>query len=241
MTAPPSMAIQDACVDALTAYLQAALAVTFPDIVVTADWPDPDQPLSGRSVSVLTTGPRNDEHVDFEITASSELDPPDPVRRLYRWRVKACTQGIQLDVWATNRLDRQAIRAALDVALHAGVTETLGLAGRMPVRDGVLLALDPETGHQGFAEFTFDAPEDLDGEALRLREYRATYPGETQAILEVVAETPRLAQIGLAVALGEYPEGFSEPEMELFMVQGLSGSGTSALASFEASGAGTVA
>lgn len=236
----PSLAIQDACVAALVDYLQAELAQSIDGIVVTPDWPDPDQPLAARAVTVLTAGPRTDEHVDFEVTGAEELSPPDPVLKRYRWKVKACTQGIQLDVWATRAVDRQAIRAALDAALHAGPSRTLGLAGRMPVRDGVLLALSDDF-HRGFAEFTFDSWEDSDGPSLREREYRATLPGETQAILEIEAESPRMAEIGLKVALGERPEAFSEAELEIFKVSGLTGYGAAALASFGADGAGTVA
>lgn len=239
MTAP-SLAIQDVCVAALVAYLQTELEQSIEGIVVTPDWPDPDQPLAARAVSVLTAGPRTDTHVDFEIQDAEELSPPDPVRKLYRWKVKACTQGIQLDIWATRAVDRAAIRGALDAALHAGPSKTLGIAGAMPVRDGVLLALS-DSFHRGFAEFTFDACEDSDGPALREREYRATMPGETQAILEVVAESPRMAEIGLKVALGEYPEGFAPAEYEVFKVTGLTGYGTAALQPYGATGAGTVA
>jgi hypothetical protein len=229
-------------VAALAAYLQTAMDERLDGVIVTPDWPDPDQPLAQRAVSVITAGPRADAQVDLSVTDYEELVPADPVRRRYRWRVKACTQGIQLDVWATSAVDRQAIRAALDEALHAGPSVTLGLAGSMPVRDGVLLALDPETGHEGFAEFTFDAPEDTDGEALRAREYRATYPGEAQAILEVVAESPRMAEIALSVALGETPEAFeAEPDREYFAVTGLTGAAAAALAPFACSGSGAVA
>lgn len=235
-----ALAIQDVAVAALATYLQTRLAESIPDIIVTEDWPDPDQPLAPRQVSVLTAGPRVDDTLDIHITDAEELDPPDPVRKLYRWRVKACTQGIQLDVWATNRLDRSAIRQALDTALHDGPARTLGIAGSMPVRDGVLLALSDDF-HRGFAEYSFDNWEDSDGPSLRDREYRSTLPGETQVILEVAAESPRLAKIAVLVALGEYPEGVPDEDREEYAVQGLGGSGAAAAASFGCSGTGAVA
>lgn len=101
-------------------------------------------------------------------------------------------QPLQLDVWATSDLDRDQTIDALDTALNVGWNVTLGPVGTTgigwavtadddPVRDGCVLALSPNDGYAGLAEFAFDEPElSDDPESNSALQYRAFYTGSAR-------------------------------------------------------------
>jgi hypothetical protein len=106
---------------------------------------------------------------------------------------------MQLDVWATSFAQCDDLLARLDDAMNAGIGATLsGVVNADPFRDGTLVALDPASGFDGFADFVFDGEEDDQTPAQSGRdEWRATLRGECAVNRTITKTLPRLAAMTL--------------------------------------------
>lgn len=188
--------VEQAACDALKVFL----AAEFPGVAVSQRWPAADKPLPSKAISILRIGARKDFEIDKALTKITPIPNTNTVTA--RYRVKSCTQGVQLDVWSTNGADRDSLQYQLDQSLNKGTLYTIdptvvGIS-RSVVRDGPLVALDPASGHEGFADFTFEGGMIPDTpETIGKSEFRATYQGELSVILEVTATTPLLLRIAL--------------------------------------------
>jgi len=195
--------VQQAAVNALVEYLTEELD----DVTVTGHWPDSEAELPERAITVLQAGKRVDEVVDARVVAVSGTG----ANRTFTWTVKAATQGLQLDVWTRYDTARDDLLALLDEVLHRGEAYTLhdgdvAIGFGDPVRDGLLLALDPTSGHEGYVDFTFDGPSLGDNAERSLRhEYRATITAEAAFVLTVKTTVPLLQIAGLRMRAGEVP------------------------------------
>jgi hypothetical protein len=195
--------VQQAAVDALVAYL----AEELPEVTVTGHWPDSEADLPEKAITVLLAGKRVDEATEARVTAIDGAGD----RRTFTWIVKAATQGLQIDVWARYDTARDELLAELDDLLNRGEAYTLhggtvGIGFGDPTRDGLLLALDPTSGHEGFADFTFDGPSLGDtAERVLRHEYRATITAEAAFVLTVKTTVPLLQVAGLRLRVGEVP------------------------------------
>jgi hypothetical protein len=220
--------VQDAAQRALQVYLQNEFDAFFTGsdrCIVSEEFPPPDQGLPKRAVSVIPAGARQDMH--FTERDVSRVDYPDASpMSLYTWRVAACRQPIQLDVWATAAASRGELCALLDDFLHKGPRYTLGTPNGEVVRDGVLLKLDPaQGGFDGFADFTFDGPALTDtSRSAREREYRATIAGFIDVDLTTQAPSPRIANIKLRMALSATGAGDPVAAPDLTLTTTRSGS-----------------
>lgn len=116
--------------------------------------------------------------------------------RVWQWTVATCKQPIQLDVWAGYDTALDALRARLERLLRqSAVAASNGLPDD-PVQSGCLVALGD--GWQGYADFVLDSPLAIENpEAARRREYRLTYTGTCYLTLDVLAQSPRLAELTL--------------------------------------------
>lgn len=196
---------------ALSVYLQTELDAVFGagGSVVSERWPAPDETLPERAVTIVMTGERDDT---FTVEPADHIvamvpDAIDPTLGLYTFMVKACRQHVQLDVWAHYDLKRDELLFWVNDALNKGSDHTLGLGlrGGDPVRDGPLLALDPQYGFAGVVDFTFQGPSITDEpDAARQREYRASMSGTFDVNLTVQAKTLRLAQASVRSSLGTF-------------------------------------
>lgn len=209
MTEPCS--VQQASITALKVFLQAQFDadsrfgadVPKTRVVVRDEWPAPGDNLPERCISILQAGKRQDTFTlnEPELIQSSQL--PDNQGE-FTWDIKAFLQPLQLDVWAKYDAQRDEVLDALDRFLNMGPLFTLG-AGDI-TRDGPLLRLDPETGHEGTVDYTFDGPRNIDGEdSSQEYQYRALVMGECEGTLTFTAKTARLAVVKLQMALG--PQG----------------------------------
>jgi len=223
------VSVQQAAQTALQVYLQAQFDAYFggapvdPDdppnperCVVSDRWPEPDSGLPKRAVSIIEAGQREDTWVQEQDIAV--VMQPDNVTGLYTFRVAACRQPLQLDVWADYNAQRDELVALLDDFLHKGERFTLNQPNGNPVRDGVLLALDPTSGYSGFCDFTFDGPRKLDTNASpRVREYRSSSAGFCDVDLTVQALTPKLARVLMTMALSSTldPNASPPPPVDL--------------------------
>jgi hypothetical protein len=195
--------VQQAAVNALVEYLTEELE----DVTVTGHWPDSEADLPELAITILLAGKRVDDATDARVVAIEGTG----VNRTFTWIVKAATQGLQIDVWAKYDTSRDDLLARLDDLLHRGEAYTLpsgSIANGIgdPVRDGLLLALDPTSGHEGFADFTFDGPSLGDSAERVLRhEYRATITAEVSFVLTVKTTVPLLQIAGLRMRAGEVP------------------------------------
>lgn len=169
-------------------------------VVVSDHWPDSNN-LPEYSISILKAGARQDERQQALLVSSEVLDA---TTGLYTYRVAACEQPIQLDVWSTSEVGRESIEASLDDYLHRGERFTLGIETAQATRDGLLVALDPADGHTGFADCSFSGPSDADtGEAHSRSEFRSMYRGDISVELCVQARERRHLRTVLSLALGE--------------------------------------
>lgn len=199
--------VEMAACRALRRYLQAEFdadpAWVGKPVVVDERWPEPDSDLPERAVTIITAGEREDSwlsSIDNAVRVTPVSGSSTDVD--VTWRVAACEQPIQLDVWATSSVERDSLLADLDRYLHKGEKYTLGIPTGRPVRDGVLLALSADDGHQGFADFTFEGHRSLDqGEGLREREYRAIIRGTAAVDLCVVTREKRMLRVLLELAM----------------------------------------
>lgn len=121
------------------------------------------------------------------------------VARAYVWRIRACEQPVQLDVWATYEAHRDDIMARLEPALNASAGETLGDAtDDTPTDNGVLLALREEDGWPGYVDFDFDRPRRTHAQGDQKQgQFRAMYLGKAEFFLLVKAQSARMARIAV--------------------------------------------
>lgn len=212
MTTNLRVSVEQAAQTALQVYLQNELDPQFGGgterCIVSDSWPEPDSGLPRRAVSIIPAGEREDLHVQEQDLRREDLAGN---LKLYTWRVAACRQPIQLDVWATYAAQRDDLLARLQDSLRKGERFTLNKPNGNPVRDGVLLALDPTLGFQGFADCVFEGPRKMDtARSGREREYRASILGYIDVDLTVQAPSALLARVLLKVALDPEP---TEPDV----------------------------
>lgn len=211
------VSIEQAISNSLAFYL----ATSLPGVDVQPRWPVPSKNLPTKAVSVVPVGRRQyfDTSESFIRFLSSEEafltddqgntlvdgngDPLiDDKHRVYTYAVAACSQALQLDVWATNDFDRDDIVARIDDALSAGLGTTIGTVNDDPFRDGPLLALSD--GYSGFADFTFDGPlKDDSSDSSSRSEYRATYTGTATAHRSRKIQLPTIVKIKLVMRVAE--------------------------------------
>jgi len=191
----PTDPLQKVACNVLGRWLQSQM----PDTDISNEWPDPEQTLPPRKVTILETGEPQDEQI--QITADTDFTVIDAATGLYRWSVLARYQDLQLDVWSNYEPERNQLRYELDQALHKGELFTLGSGD--PVRDGVLLRMTlDDDGFEGFIDYTFSGSRPIDDPgAIRRNEYRAMMTGKAGFILQVQAESARMARIKLALAI----------------------------------------
>lgn len=198
------VSVQQAAVNALVAYLKTQLAADANEITISDSWPEQSVNLPKKAITVILAGPRQDDDVGSYMRDISRVLVSGNVYR-YRWTVKACRQPIQIDIWATNDVDREDLIANLDEALHQGEGVTLGTAGRNPFRDGILLNFLDTEDFTGTIDFTFEDGPDRDnaGDAAQRGEFRATQHGVAAMVLSLEAESPALIEAKLKMTLGE--------------------------------------
>jgi hypothetical protein len=200
--------VQQAAANALAAFLEDQLE----DVEVLPRWPEPDQDLPDRAVSVLLAGRRQDEHWQAEVVNVEGTG----ASRTFHWKVKAVEQPVQLDVWARYDAQRDDILAQLDDALHQGTATTLNAPFGSPTRDGPLLALDADDGHEGYVDFTFEGAFNNDTPDAHTRaEYRATINGAATMSLVVKTQHPLLQVAGLLITYGEVPSEHAQETIDI--------------------------
>jgi hypothetical protein len=187
-------AAQVAIVHCLGRWIQSQI----PDIQVSDQWPEPDEELEGRRVSILAAGEPEMEKSEIRHVG---MVPIDATTGLYEWKVAYCSQGLQLDLWAQSAAERSQMINELNDTLHKGELFTLGAGD--PVRDGVLLQMCMQhDGFDGFVDYTFDGARlDDTPDRVRVSEYRATINGDASFVLTVKASSPRLLHAALALAV----------------------------------------
>lgn len=211
------VSIEQAMANSLASFLASQIS----GVDVKPRWAPPAKNLPAKAITVIPAGRRQTidvqegfcrivsvDTVFLTDDAGNPLldDNGDPLvddkHKLYTVAVNACDQPMQLDVWATNDVDRDDIVARLDDALHANTVSTLGLANDDPFRDGPLLALSD--GFSGFADFTFDGPlKDDSTDSASRSEYRATYTGTASAHLTLTRQLPTISSVRLVMRVAE--------------------------------------
>ncbi len=193
------ISVEQAAVNALQTFLQTAL----PDVVVSSDWPNPDEELPEKAITILRIGARQEMKIDPTVVKSEPHltgDPPTehPVLRRFTWRVKLVQQSVQLDIWSRYEAVRDDIHARLDEILNSGTLVTLdGIIHPImgdEFRDGLLLPMGD--GHEGHVDFRFDGPDPDDTPtSVQRKEFRSTRRGEAAMALTITKIQPRFAEI----------------------------------------------
>lgn len=191
------VSVQQAAANALAEWLRASL----PGVVVESRWPEPNQGLRPKTITVLLAGSRIDEPLDPQVL---HMTPISASTGLYRWRVSACRQPMQLDVWTTSDVARDDLLARLDTCLRAGPSRTLPWDWNGdPTANELVLPLG-DGWQDTVAAIEFDAPRIIDTpESVQQREYRASLRGEARMHLYVEAESPRMALMRLRHRVSE--------------------------------------
>jgi len=188
------VSIQQAAQNAIAKYLQGVLV----DCIVDPQWPVPDKRLQDRLVTVIPGGARQDEPLD--IKELSRTNVSDQVARSV-YRVAACYQPLQLDVWCTSQVSRDDILAQLDDVLFSGAIP-LGAYNPDPVAHGNLVTLE-DGWEETIADFSFENPDlDDDTEPVLRDEFRATFRGGAYFMLTVTRENARQKLLEFRQTLG---------------------------------------
>lgn len=173
------------------------------DTVVEPRWPAPDKKKPPKSITLITAGRRQDEAVDLKLVKNTNLNTAQTTAI---WQVAACTQPMQLDIWALTDIDRDDLMARLDDLFHSGESSLTGAVNPMPVGTaGNLVALGDGWESCGtIADFVFQSPDvemtsDVTGRGL----YRATYRGNAYVMLTATTVTARQLAINFALQLSD--------------------------------------
>lgn len=189
-----AVSIEQAAQNALARWIAREL----PDVPIGERWPEANVRLPARTITVLRAGSRRDEALD-PVAIKSVAVVGSPRRALYTWRMRACTQPLQLDVWAHSDVARDDLLSRLEPVLNASRARSLAplrVAQADPVEHGLALLLSD--GWEGFVSYWFDEPALTDTpDAVQRSEYRATYRGAAAMQLTLDAESPRLARMAL--------------------------------------------
>jgi len=193
-----SVSIEQAAQNALARWLTRELD----GITVWDRWPEANVRLPAKAISVLRAGTRRDEALDPTPIAQRDIEGA-PGRAVFTWRMRACTQPLQLDVWAHSDVARDDLLARLEPALNASKARSmpsLALVNADPVEHGLALLL--ADGWSGFVSYWFDEPSITDNpDAVQRSEYRATYRGWAAMQLTIDAASTHLARAQLRVLL----------------------------------------
>jgi hypothetical protein len=199
--------VQQAAANALRTYLQSQMDLREGSgaVVVLDRWPPSGELAQPRSISVITAGEREDVYkagLQAELVRQSSVNS---TTGLYTWRVAACSQLVQLDVWATYDVALDEMLADLDQAFRQGTSVTLGLTNGMPFREGVLLAMGDDW--QGFVDCTLEGGPNVhhSNEAHVTNEHRATLRCRLDMDLTLQAQSPKLLRVLLEQTLGGSP------------------------------------
>lgn len=180
--------IEDAVVDALATFLKAQLA----PVQVVAEWPSPDVPLDGDAVTIVLSGPAEEEILDPYVV---KTDTVSATTSDYTWAVAGLIIPIQLDAWSLSASGRSNLAAKVRRALKSGSQISLGDVWGDPLAHDVELPLAGDWSDQT-ASFVAEPPDmsDTPDDAQR-NEYRARFDVEATATLTIVAQSPRMATI----------------------------------------------
>ncbi len=190
--------------------LVAWLTSQMPGVTFDTRWPSPDRQLPAKMVTILMAGQRQDASVDTRVLASTNVGSN---AASFRFQVKACTQPLQLDVWATSDVARDDILAQLDVALNAS-EQPAGVYNPDPAASGCLVSVG-DGWEDTFADFDFEGPDiDDSPDSVKRAEFRATIRGECRAMLYVTKQWARQATITFQQKLHETDEAASTDEFE---------------------------
>lgn len=190
------ISIQQAACDQLAVWLGSQL----PGVVVEPRWPAPSKELPRKAVSIIQAGPRKDENIQPDLLSATNSGTTQSVTR---WRLKACEQPIQIDVWTKTDPERDDILARLDIALNAGESALTGFFNPMPVGPGVLLKLTGDWADT-YADCQFESADITDTpDSTERAEYRATIRGTIYVMLAVTATTARQTVINFNAKLTE--------------------------------------
>lgn len=158
-----------AAVEALRAYLEENIRQTYPDILVSGEWPAADQPLPERSITVIIAGDVNKVYFDPYVLDASET--VDQQKRIV-WAMGSYEVPIQVDVWCLSKAERADLLERVRELSVRGRSLTMGNRFADPVGISVLL---PLASDGGFCDYLFDAPSYHDGpEAIQRDEWRAS-------------------------------------------------------------------
>lgn len=195
--------IGQAAANALATYLASQLPSS---ILVQSRWPEQSVVVPGKTsgktavVTVYRQGKRTREETlgTNLIQSSTPIPATTPQQYYLLFAIGQVIQPLQLDVWCTSDIDRDQTIDFLDTALNVGWNQTLGPVGTTgvgwsvtadddPVRDGLVLPLNPNDGYTGVAEVVFDDPEiDDSPDSVSAMNYRAFYSGSARGCLSRV-------------------------------------------------------
>lgn len=194
---PLQVSAQQAACNALAAYLSAHL----PGVKCRARWPEANAPLEARAVTVIIAGVREDVPCGHVVVSQTNLTASTAS---YTWKVLQCRLPLQLDVWATNDVERDDLAASVDVLMNRGTSQLTGVTNQDPFGEGTALNLLTADGYTGIADFIFDSSRPMDvPDAVQRAEYRATARGDARFVLVQTQTSPRLVAISLKAKVHE--------------------------------------
>lgn len=191
------VSIQQAAINAAVAYLKTRIT----DAPIYSRWPTGD--FTGSAITLIPAGTRRDTVLAPTLINSTPISAT-LTRAVYQ--VGQCIQPIQMDIWATSFDERDSLMAEVDAAIRAGFTS---LTVNPPVfADPVALGfwVDIASGWESTdtkAYFIFESPDYEDtADAIKRRQYRATYMGDAYMNLVQSANAPRQTQIIVTDGIG---------------------------------------
>lgn len=180
------VSIQQAAANAFAAWLQDKL----PTVPIISRWPSPDRAKPLQSISIITAGNRRDTPIDLRILSKTNVGEKQTKAV---WQHTACSQPMQLDVWAQSDPARDDLLAQLDDLLHVDQASLASSFAPTPVGTGNLIAVADGWEECGtIADFNFEEPQLEHGSDDHGRSiYRASFRGEAYFMLTSTVTSPR--------------------------------------------------
>lgn len=192
-----AVSIQQAALNRFARWLEQKLT----GVKVFSRWPAGGFKLPDRCITVVNAGPRQDQSIEPKTLSTTGVGPMQLDMLI---AVEACTQAMQLDVWATTWPARDDILAQLDDIFHGSDDDAVD-PNPGPTSTGIILKLeDGWEPTNTFADFDFENPDcDETGNALERAQFRATSRGEARFMLTVTRRVARQAVVNFSLLLAQ--------------------------------------
>lgn len=187
----------------LAKWLTTELGPQFPPLKILDEWPEPGRTLALPSISVITVGaPETDPHAPM----SHRVTPTTGPNGLLMYSFGRTMLSLQLDIWASNKHERNRLAKACSDAVNVNPIYSIPLPDALPDfrrQPGLMLRLDDF--YDVLADYQLeqvDAPVE-DSDAAQTQEWRSTFTGDAMFHCVTIEQVTLVRQIILRESVND--------------------------------------